>query len=80
MKNKTIVDDIFDRMAAHNRAVSMGEPAPEATPHVNPPLRGDEAVILRQASAIMAERGIHVTSRKLWDMAMDIQAEIDAQT
>jgi hypothetical protein len=76
MKNKTIVDDIFDRMAAHNRAVSMGEPAPEAAPHVNPPLRGDEAVILRQASAIMAERGIHVTSRKLWDMAQEIEKEL----
>lgn len=51
----------------------------EASPHVHPPLRGDEAVILRQTSAIMAERGIHVTARKLWDMAADIQGEIDAQ-
>lgn len=48
----------------------------EAEPHVNPPLRGDEAVILRQASAIMAERGIHVTARKLWDMAMEIEKEL----
>jgi hypothetical protein len=77
MKNKTIVDDIFDRAAARNRAASMGEPVPvEAEPHVNPPLRGDEAVILRQASAIMAERGIHVTARKLWDMAMEIEKEL----
>jgi hypothetical protein len=71
-----------DRVAEHRNSIyPNGAPVPvEDAPHVNPPLRGDEAVILRQASAIMAERGIHVTSRKLWDMAMDIQAEIDAQT
>ena len=69
-----------ERVAEYRNArYPNGAPVPvETEPHVNPPLRGDEAVILRQASAIMAERGIHVTARKLWDMAMDIQAEIDA--
>jgi hypothetical protein len=70
-----------ERVAEYRASIyPNGAPVPvEDAPHVNPPLRGDEAVILRQASAIMAERGIHVTARKLWDMAMDIQAEIDAQ-
>jgi hypothetical protein len=67
-----------ERVAEYRNATyPNGAPAPvEAEPHVNPPLRGDEAVILRQASAIMAERGIHVTARKLWDMAMEIEREL----
>jgi hypothetical protein len=67
-----------ERVAEYRNALYPdGAPAPvEAEPHVNPPLRGDEAVILRQASAIMAERGIHVTARKLWDMAMEIEREL----
>jgi len=67
-----------ERVAEYrNTAYPNGAPAPvEDAPHVNPPLRGDEAAILRQASAIMAERGIHVTARKLIDMAHDIEAEL----
>ena len=60
-----------------NATYPNGAPVPvEAAPHVNPPLRGDEAVILRQSSAIMYERGIYITSRKLWDMAQEIEREL----
>ena len=69
MKNKTIVDDIFDRAAARNRAASMGEPAPKPN--------GDEPAILLAAAGIMEQRGIHVTARKLIDMAHDIEAELE---
>jgi hypothetical protein len=77
MKNKTIVDDIFDRSAARNRAASMGEAVPEVAPHVSPKPNGDEPAILLAAAGIMEQRGIHVTARKLIDMAHDIEAELE---
>jgi hypothetical protein len=48
----------------------------EAVPHVNPKPNGDEPAILLAAAGIMEQRGIHVTARKLIDMAHDIEAEL----
>jgi hypothetical protein len=67
-----------ERVAEYrNSTYPNGEPTPEAAPHVNPKPNGDEPFILLAAAGIMEQRGIHVTARKLIDMAHDIEAELE---
>jgi hypothetical protein len=67
-----------ERVAEYRNATyPNGAPAlVEAVPHVNPKPNGDEPFILLAAAGIMEQRGIHVTARKLIDMAQDIEAEL----
>jgi hypothetical protein len=68
-----------ERVAEYrNAAYPNGSPVPvEVAPHVNPKPNGDEPFILLAAAGIMEQRGIHVTARKLIDMAHDIEAELE---
>jgi len=59
--------------AHRNLTYPQGEPAPR----INPKPHGDEPAILLAAAGIMERRGIHVTARKLIDMAHDIEKEIE---
>jgi hypothetical protein len=68
-----------ERVAEYRNATyPNGAPVPvEVAPHVNPKPNGDEPAILLAAAGIMKQRGIHVTARKLIDMAHDIEAELE---